>query len=374
MSYFKKTGPFRIDQQFLAGGSFANWLHLLHENGGVDWRYFSRSLYVSAVALLGDPFRAYEDFRFGPAIRNTPIEAPPIFILGHWRSGTTHVMRLLAQNPEFAVVTFIHTMIPGLYLGSPIFRNILSSSLPEKRPMDNVKVAPDEAEEEEYALGNLSPYSFYHALTFPRKMREIFDKYVLFENVEAHVIEQWKTIYTYFLKKITYSSSNKRLLLKNPANTGRIKVLLEMFPDAKFIHICRDPYVVYSSTMNWLDKEMIPIALQDVDEAAVRENALVNYEKLMHRYLEDRHLIPPGNLVEIRFEDFEREPLTQTEQIYAALGLELTAETRTRMETYLASVANYRKNRYSLDPQRRQEISERWGFAVKTWNYQPPQL
>lgn len=374
MSYFKKTGPFRIDQQFLAGGSFSNWIHLLRENGGIDWRYFTRSLYVSAITLLSAPFRTYEAARFGDAIRRTEITEPPIFILGHWRSGTTYVMRMLAQNPDFAVVTFVHTMIPGLYLGSPIFRAILSGSLPEKRPMDNVKVAPDEAEEEEYALGNLSPYSFYHALTFPRKMREIFDKNVLFEGVDASVIEQWKAVYCYFLKKITYSSGNKRLLLKNPANTARIPVLLEMFPDAKFIHICRNPYVVYSSTMNWLDKEMLPIALQDVDEAAVHENALVNYEKLMHRYLADRHLIPEGNLIEIKFEDFEGDPLGMTERIYATLGLELAAETRARMGTYLASVANYRKNRYQLDPQRRREISERWGFAVQTWHYPPPQV
>jgi hypothetical protein len=372
MSYFRKKGLTRIDQQFLAGGSFLNWMRLVAANGGVDWRYWIRSLYVSIVALLGAPFRAYENARFATRIAATPIREAPIFILGHWRSGTTHVMRLIARDPAFAVVTFVHTMIPGLYLSSPLFRVILASSLPKVRPMDNVSVSPDAAEEEEYALGNLSPYSFYHALSFPKKMREIFDKYVLFEGVERKVIEQWKAIYLHFLKKVTFSSNGKRLLLKNPANTGRIPTLLEMFPDAKFIHVYRNPYVVYSSTMHWLDKELAPTALQDVDEEAVRENALRNYEKLMLRYEEDKALIPDGNLVEVRFEDFEANPLGEVARIYQALGLVLVPEAQQQMQQYLLTVKGYKKNIYRLDHRTRRELTRRWGFMIRRWGYEPP--
>jgi len=372
MSYFRKKGLTRVDQQFLAGGSFLNWVHLVRANGGVDWRYWIRSLYVSIVALLTTPFRAYENARFGARIAATPIREVPVFILGHWRSGTTHVMRLMARDPGFTVVTFVHTMIPGLYLSSPLFRAILTSSLPKVRPMDNVSVAPDAAEEEEYALGNLSPYSFYHALSFPKKMREIFDKCVLFEGVERSVIEQWKVIYLHFLKKVTFSSGGKRLLLKNPANTGRIPTLLELFPDAKFIHVYRNPYVVYSSTMHWLDKELVPTALQDVDEETVRENALRNYEKLMLRYEADKSLIPEGNLIEVRFEDFESDPLGEMARIYWTLGLTLTPEAQTQMQQYLSTVKGYRKNSYRLDRQTRQQVARRWGFMIRRWHYEPP--
>ena len=372
MSYFRKKGLTRIDQQFLAGGSFRNWVHLVAANGGVDWRYWIRSLYVSIVALLGAPFRAYENARFGARIAATPIREAPIFILGHWRSGTTHVMRLIARDPVFAVVTFVHTMIPGLYLSSPLFRAILASSLPKVRPMDNVSVSPDAAEEEEYALGNLSPYSFYHALSFPRKMREIFDRYVLFEGVDRNVIEQWKSIYHHFLKKVTFSSNGKRLLLKNPANTGRIPTLLELFPDAKFIHVYRNPYVVYSSTMHWLDKELAPTALQDVDEEMVREHALRNYEKLMLRYEEDKVLIPEGNLVEVRFEDFVADPLGEVTRIYETLGLVLGPEAQQQMQQYLLTVKGYKKNTYRLDRRTRRELARRWGFMIRRWGYEPP--
>ena len=266
-------------------------------------------------------------------------------------------------------MTFLHTMIPGIYLTGKIFKALLRASLPEKRPMDNVKINIDSAEEEEYALGNLSPYSFYHALSFPKRMRRIFDRYVMFEDVSPTVVEKWKAIYMRFLKKLTFSSGGKRLLLKNPANTARIRVLLELFPDAKFIHVYRNPYVVYSSTMNWLDKELAPTALQDVDEGVIHEQAMVNYEKMMRRYLEDRELIPEGNLVELKFEDVEANPLAEMERIYQQLNLELTSQTRESMNAFITAMQGYRKNRYRMSRESINEVAERWGFIAKACNY-----
>lgn len=372
MSYFHKRGLDRFDQQFLAGGTFFNWIQLLHHNGGVNLRYWARGLYISLLALVTAPFRLYEHLLFHKRISETKITEPPVFILGHWRSGTTHVHRLMARNPKFAVVTFVHTMIPGLFLTNNMFKTVLKNSLPEKRPMDNVAIGLEFAEEEEYALGNMGPYSFYHALSFPKKMRSIFDRYVIFENATPEVIKRWQKMYLYFLKKMTFSSRGKQLLLKNPSNTARIPAILEMFPDAKFVHVARNPYVVYSSTMNWLDKEMVPTALQDVEEETIRENAMVNYEKLMQHYLAERDLIPEGNLIEVKFEDVEADPVGETERIYTTLGLEFTPATKRRVERYARSIVGYRKNQYKLSLQATEEISRRWGFAIKIWNYAPP--
>jgi hypothetical protein len=374
VSYFRRVGDTRADQQFLAGGSFSNWIRLVRKNGGIDSRYLIKGLYVSGATLLGAPFRAHERHRYGAIVEKTRIR-PPIFILGHWRTGTTHVHRLLAQHPDLAVVTFLHTMVPDLFLTGTFFKYMLHRSLPSTRPMDNVTVGPDETEEEEYALGNLAPYSFYHALSFPRKMREIFDRCVLFEGPDNTVIDRWKAHYRGFLRKMTFSSGGRRLLLKNPANTGRIKALLELFPDAKFIHISRNPYVVYASTLNWLDKEMALTALQTVDKEFVRENALINYEKLMRKYLDDRRFIPDGNLCEVRFEDVETDPWGEARRIYTELGLDFDAEARAKTRHYLASVAGYRKNKYDLAPRDVQEVTRRWGFIIDQWNYRwPPNL
>ena len=37
--------------------------------------------------------------------------------------------------------------------------------------------------------------------------------------------------------------SPKRIVLKSPAHTARVRVLLELFPKARFVHIIRDPVV-----------------------------------------------------------------------------------------------------------------------------------
>lgn len=371
-SYFRKKGLWRFDQQFLAGGSLRNWIHLFRAYGGVDARYLARALYITTITLASTPFRAYERARFDAQIAAMEIQQPPIFIVGHWRSGTTYVHQLMAQNPAFAIVNFVKTMIPELFLSGWIFRKILEGSLPETRPMDNVRLSLDFVEEEEYALGNLGAYSFYHALSFPRRMREIFDRAVLFKGVADEEITQWQQTYLYYLKKITFASQGRRLLLKNPANTGRISVLLDMFPEAKFVHVCRNPYTVYSSTMHWLDKEMAPTALQNVDKCAIRENVLINYEKLTKKYLEEKGLIPADNLVEVKYEEAEADPWGEIERIYNAFDLSFDEQARAGVARYLASIDDYQKNVYQLDAVALREITEAWGFAARLWAYDPP--
>lgn len=372
MSYFDGRGPHSDFQQFLAGGSLRNWLRLLRDLGPPDRRYRRRALVITATTLASMPFRLYEALRFGGAIRRARLAAPPLFILGHWRSGTTHLARVLAQNPDLAPVTLVQTMIPELFLGSPLFRCILRRSLPPARPMDQVTLAPEDAEEDEYALGNLGACSFYHALSFPRRMRELFDRCVLLEGMDAGAIEHWKAVYLHFLRKVSHASGNRRLLLKNPAHTGRLRLLLQLFPDARFIHVVRDPYVVYSSTMHWLDQEMATTALQQVSATRIREEAMTNYERLMRRYLTERRLIPAGNLIELRFEDFEQAPLDTAIRVHTALGIPLSAEARRHMEHYLLTQMGYRKNRYHLNASERALIEARWGFALRAWGYEPP--
>lgn len=95
----------------------------------------------------------------------------------------------------------------------------------------------DLPQEEEYTICGLSPYSYYHSWCFPQNM-EFYNRFVCFNNVPKSLIEEWKRIYI-SIKKRDVSMDGKRLLLKNPANTGRVKLILDMFPDAKFVHISR---------------------------------------------------------------------------------------------------------------------------------------
>ncbi|MHA1758336.1 MAG: sulfotransferase, partial [Promethearchaeota archaeon] len=111
------------------------------------------------------------------------------------------------------------------------------------------------------ALSNLFPYSFYNAFYFPKKLRLFFLRFVNFENVANKIKERWQKIYQYLLKKASYFMGGRQLILKNPVNTARVKLLLDMFLEAKFIHIYRNPYVVFASTLNFYERAIKPFAL-----------------------------------------------------------------------------------------------------------------
>jgi len=90
----------------------------------------------------------------------------------------------------------------------------------------------------------------------------------------------------------------------------------------------------------------------------------------MKRYLEDRHLIPEGNLAEVRFEELERAPLDELRRIYKELGLSGFAAAEPAFRAYLRAVSGYRKNTYRLDPAAIEAVNRRWGFALERWGYE----
>ena len=93
-----------------------------------------------------------------------------------------------------------------------------------------------------------------------------------------------------------------------------------MFPDAKFIYLMRNPYTVFESTRNFFINTIQPLKLQNISDDEIVDNIIKVYADLYHRYQEDKHLIPEGNLIEIKFEDFEQNALEMTQRIYETLS------------------------------------------------------
>lgn len=360
-------------QQPLTGGSFTNWIKLLQENGGVDLKYLPRAAYVSVLSFSGIPNRIFERLRFGELIANSTIEEDPIFIIGHWRSGTTYLHNLMTQDPHLGYISSLQAWCPEMFIASkPITKFMLEKTLPETRPMDNINLSSDAPQEEEYAIGNLSPYCFYHGWYFPKKMKKFFNSYVLFEGVSQQTKANWKKVYLNIIKKANFSMNGKRLVIKNPANTARIKILLDMFPDAKFIHIYRNPYIVYLSTQNMYKKLIETFAFQDISLEEISKNIFVFYKQLMQKFFEEKKLIPPGNLVEIKYEDFEVNQIGELERIYHQLKLPNFEQAKDNFEKYIAAQANYQKNQYTWNEQTSSKIKKYWNFTIEQWNYSIP--
>jgi hypothetical protein len=161
-------------------------------------------------------------------------------------------------------------------------------------------------------------------------------------------------------------------VLKNPANTGRIAQLLELFPDAKFIYLRRNPYAVYKSTLNLHRTTFQTIGFQDVTDTEIEDNVLHMYAALNQRYAATRALIPEGNLVEIVYEALETNPLAELEQVYTRLRLPGWEAARGPIADYLATLDNYEKNRFTMRARDIERVEAALGDAIHEGGYDRP--
>jgi len=355
----------------LAGYTLSNLFHLLRQNNfRIGFRYLPRFMYSTAVSSVMAPFRAQERKKFDNKIANTTISHHPLLILGHWRSGTTYLHNILSLDRNLGYFTTFQAYLPGVFLANEkLFKSIVASSIPKRRPMDNVPMHPDFPQEDQYAVGAFSPYSYYHGWCFPNNM-DFYNRFVLMENVSDFDIQRWKEIYLYLLKKVTIAVGGKRLVLKNQDNTAKVKLLLELFPDAKFILIQRNPYDLYYSMLKFM-RMVIPLYCVQkpplFDE--VEDLMMELYARMFRKYLKERTLIPKGNLVEVKYEDFIREPIQTIQHIYSELNLDGFTASRAAFDTYLKNQEAFNEESYTISDEVRAKIDERWGFIKEAFDY-----
>ena len=367
---FDKKDFLKIGEQPLSGTFFVNWIKILIENKfNIDWRYLPKALYVTIMILIMTPFRIFEKNSFDK-IKNDIKVKSPIFIIGHWRSGTTFLHYLMGQDKNLAYVSTFETMTPNMMIkNEELFKNIVKNHLPNKRPMDNLELHADLPYEEEYAVANLSPYSFYHGWYFPKKMRKYFDQNVLYKNNSNGIKEKWIETYDYFLKKITYKNNGNQIVLKSLVNTAKIPIILKKYPNAKFIYMYRNPYKVYLSTWK-LYRKILPIfSFQKLNNYQLDNEILYNYRNLITKYLKDKKFIPHGNLIEISYEDFVKNPFEMLKRIYIKLGLDSFEKSKTAFEKYILKHKNYKTNNYTIDNKIKDRIYNEWNFAFKEFGY-----
>lgn len=359
------------------------WARLILANRGVSPRYWGRLAQILALSALVTPLRLAEWLRHSRKLARVRFAEPPLFVLGFARSGTTHLQNLLAHDPRYGFLTAYQMVVPTFSLiGRGRLKRLMDQGMQaqgdQTRPMDQVKITLDSPQEEDVALSNTSHRSFVHALSFPGLARRLYERYALMgggaaeEPLPERELRRWERDYLRVLRKMTLHAGGRPLLLRNTVSTGRVEHLLRLFPDAKFVHIVRNPYTVYPSVRH-LYRTLLPLyRLDDYDWPEFEDLLAEMYVGVMKKYLADRALIPEGRLAEVRFEDLERDPLGELERVYGELDLPGWEAARPEVESYLQSLRGYRKNRFDFDPALLRRVEERWGFALREWNYAPP--
>ena len=359
-----------------AFGSFRNWLGLLWDNKDIDRKYIPRALIVALSTLSTSPFNIYESLRYSRKVKNTAIHPSPIFIIGHWRTGTTHLHNLLCQDRNHGYVSTFQAFAPGFCLsGVRLIKNPLNKLAQKMHPtreIDNIPLSLDNPEEEDLAVACMTHYSYLHMYTFPRRARHYYETYItFFENLPESTIAQWKKSYLTMLRKATLEAGGKQLVIKNCADSARIKMLLELFPEAKFIHIYRNPYDVFRSTKHLYRVVLERSQLQEISLDVLEDWVLLFYAQLMQKFLADKALIPEGNLVEVKYEELDKEPLAQLRKIYETLSLPGFDEAEPAFGAYLDSIAGYQKlSHKTVDTAAIEKINERWGFVFDALGYE----
>lgn len=368
----KKKKPARSIQHPLFGISTRRWISLVKKNGGIDLRYLDKALFVTAVSLFTAPVRILFHINYHAKIAQQDITSPPVFIIGHWRSGTTYLHELLSNDSQFCYTSLWDTLLPDSGLVLRLTKRFLGRFLPPERPMDAIKVDMDGPYEDEAALALLSPWSFFHCLHFPRNAEEQYCKSIHFQGLTPEEQKQWKDTYRWFVQMVMYTHPGKRFLSKNPPNTARLSTLLEIFPDACFIHIYRNPYLVYLSTKKMRMRVLDKLALQQGSAQDIETQVTENYIRLMNSFFEQQDCIPKHRFVEIRYEDLTRDPIGQVRHIYETLQLQGFEEAVPGMQNYLDKQADYKTNVYAIDTKILNHVEKNWKFALDRWGYAPP--
>jgi hypothetical protein len=348
----------------------------LFTSNHVPFKYYPRSIIISIINLINWPFRNYEKKVINPGFTDKPITENPVFIIGHWRSGTTHLHNLLCQDPQMGYVTTFQSVFPDTLFnkaGRFLFENFTRILIPGRRKGDNVILGTSKPQEEEFALGDKTPICYYYFWMFPQRIMEYYNYALRLNGVESRDIESWKADYKLLIKKALKNTKRKRFLSKNPPNTARIKVLLEMFPKAKFIHIHRNPVEVFLSTRHFFENMMPHLQLQKIEKEVLDQAIFHIYKNLMNDYYEQKILVPHGNLIEISFDELEDHPEEIVKEIYEGLKLEGFEDAKPGFDKYFKQTKSYKKNKHMISKSQLQKILQEWDFAMKRYNYSVPE-
>lgn len=345
------------------------WVRLLRENAfRIQPVFAMRAMSISACSIVNSALGRYEESRFGASVRHATV-SPPLFILGHWRSGTTLLQNLLALDSRFASPTLFDVLFPHTCLTADrLLRRPLSLLLPSKRPTDNVPVGFDTPHEDEFAVCAMTLCSPHISMVFPLRC-EYYDCFLTLRGLPQAAVMEWQHALMKFAKKLTVKYG-RPLVLKSPPHTARVRILLELFPGAKFLHIYRDPYIVFQSTLRTMISSSRRQRLQRSGRESFEDRVLRVFKVMYDAYFEDRALIPDGHLHEVRYEDLISDMAGVMHNAYDALRLPSFEEARAAVGLYADAARHYQTAKYHpMGSTLRRRVAQDWQRCFDEWSY-----
>lgn len=352
-------------------------VRIIFINKGVSLRGMLHMVPWLVKTILLEPLRWIELIVFERKIARHSMHPSPVFILGHYRSGTTYLQQLMMQDKRLGHMSIFQSALPELMLA---FEKILTPAAEHivrffkmKNPFHRLPFTWNFPGEDDVGMtALLSEHGAQWGMLFPRRMQVLAGKFITFRLAAKKEKTAWQQDYLYLLKKISLHNNGRQLVLKSPPNTARISELLELFPDARFIFIHRNPVEVYASTKRLWKVILENYALGAYEESCVRENILHVYDEVMQCYLDQRSMIPANRLVEVPYDKLLSNPVATIRQIYQQLDLEDFSVCEASIQAFAAQQQNYAPLRHIISPDEREMVQRQWCRYMEAWEYTEP--
>ena len=326
---------------------------------------------VAGCSVVNSVLNRCQSLAFEKRIAQAELAQPPIFIIGHWRSGTTLMHELMSLDPAAAFPSNFDAFVPRHFLLShPFFFPLVKLLMPAKRPMDSMAISADSPQEDDFALISDGAATPYRRLAFPNSEQK-HQAQLRFDAVDSGTQASVQQSLDHFLKSLTIRYPNKRLVLKSPPHTGRIKQLVKWFPGAKFVHMARHPHKLVSSTMRlWKSLDEIhAFQMPRYDDSWLKDYVFECQRLMYESYFDHRDELPPEQLAEVKFEDLVKDPHGTMERVYQQLNLQGVESLRPPMESYFDQRQGHKTNPVQLDADLVSEIDSVWKPYADAFGY-----
>lgn len=351
---------------------------ILKEEGAVETKRLSKLIAIYLKFLPSGIMGKLEDVWYRKKVEQFEHPYPPLYLLGHWRSGTTFLHMMLGQDPDLTFHSKFASFFPDSFLltqktTKPLANRFLNTfgAINAWRDGISMDMSMDSPSEIEVGMINQARRETFHwGHVFPKSWQNYFDRYLFQRGMTQEEMAEWQASVRYLNRKVNFNAPEKRLMVKNPGDTARVKSILDIYPNAKFVFLHRDPYDVFYSNKKLWRNLLGHVSLQSMNEDELDEAILYIYEHMHRAYFEQRELIPEGNLVEISHRELSEQPVETLEYLYDAINLPGFSKVRPHFEREAQKRGQSKPSRgydyRSIDVKR---INKRWSFAFREWGY-----
>lgn len=344
----------------------------------IDWTNFFvlKVLFVRLlISFLVTIVAAIEWAIYGTVVNNQKINERPLIVLGHFRSGTTLLHNLLARNKEdFHYMNSLPLIMPNGFLLFKDFEDKLSEILDkEDRWVDNIPYRFKDPQEDHIVIAQDTGIGHSLCIVFGRCYNKFKPWYSL-EEVSETVRTTWKNSFIKLLKKLTFLQDKqvkKRILLKSPTHTAKVKLLLEVFPNAQFVYVHREPMRLFLSTAKLFEIFVLKNDVTNISNVELQDYILKQYNFFFKQYTATKELIPKGNLVELAYDDVSKDKLATMKKIYEGLKLNEWDKVKDLYKDFANNKEGYKKNTFvELDEDIKKIIKVECKEAIDYFGYQ----